>query len=611
MTKRILMRKESGSALPLVLITSVVLLTATVCAFQHTLGLARNVERSNTMRQALNIGDGALEYAFGYWREVCRQRSNIPRPGNDFASPPLPTAAMFNLVANYTATRTEHPTAVLSNYRIEAVDPQYRALPGDAKPVSATGMSIGNYSICYRASADVRLPTINGTLNVKLRRIFEKQTISPWNYAIFYVDDLEIHPGPAFAITGWVHSNARVFTGHASLRFDTKMTYGDDWTIGFMPQESAHTGTAPTAPTWPSNQPPTREQGQQPYGLDSQRIFSTTDSSLNNDSYREIVEQRSGTGVDPFTDLTDPDNPRKARYYDQADLKILVAGNGAVTIRDASNTVLTAASTGDAKKMYDVAVSALSTGQTIQDNREAAQVRLTTLDISKFHDAMKVGGFMENVSCGVIYISDTSAAGLPANQRRAIRLKNGSHIPPGGLTIASDNGVYIQGDYNTGSTAVLKPLSNHSSAPEPLKSTVPGYAKQPCAVVADAVMVLSNQWQDGNSSLDVSQRRATPTTYNTAIISGVVPSGTIGSNYSGGAENFPRFMENWDSVNMTYHGSMVQLYKSKFHTGAWGKGNVYGAPRRNWFFETLFYTDPPPGTLDLILYKRGHWYIES
>jgi hypothetical protein len=191
-------------------------------------------------------------------------------------------------------------------------------------------------------------------------------------------------------------------------------------------------------------------------------------------------------------------------------------------------------------------------------------------------------------------------------------LKNGASIPPGGLTIASDNAVYIQGDYNTGSTAVSKPLSNALGVlNDPTKPTVAGYDRQSSAVVADAVMILSNAWDDTKAALAVGSRIATNTTVNAAIVSGIVSSGTVGTNYSGGAENFPRFMETWgNTTTFTYYGSMVELYKSKYNTGIWGKSNVYVPPQRNWYFDTNFYVSPPPGTLDLVLYKKGRWYLE-
>ncbi|MEO8044901.1 MAG: hypothetical protein ABI674_08335 [Spartobacteria bacterium] len=89
----------------------------------------------------------------------------------------------------------------------------------------------------------------------------------------------------------------------------------------------------------------------------------------------------------------------------------------------------------------------------------------------------------------------------------------------------SGNPVYVQGDFNTGSATLLKPLSNLG---DPTKPTVPGYTCQPAAIIGEAVTVLSNAWSDSISgTLPV----ATSTTVNAAIVSGIVPSG--GGYYSG------------------------------------------------------------------------------
>jgi len=95
-----------------------------------------------------------------------------------------------------------------------------------------------------------------------------------------------------------------------------------------------------------------------------------------------------------------------------------------------------------------------------------------------------------------------------------------------------------------------------------------------------------------------------------AIIAGVVPTNVYNDGaYSGGAENFPRFLENWDKKTLTYYGSMVELYKSQQSLGEWGKPNVYNPPTREWYFDTNFKTNPPPGTLTLYSYVKGRWFV--
>jgi hypothetical protein len=598
------MKNQRANTLLVVLMVTGVLSMAVLCAVNLTANLSRNVARTNTYRSAVSIGDGAIDHLFAHWRERCRPQQSINYKGEDFASLPVPTATFFPNVENFAATAASDRTKTVSNLRIRALDYNWKTIADNAVLQPVTGMSLGTSTFYYLASADVTLPgKFGASVQANVRRVLEKQIISPWNYAIFYMDRLEIHPGPQFNITGWVHTNERLYTGHNTLSFQSKVTYAEDWYTGFAPGDGSHQGETPTAPGTAANLPPALEQAHQPFGLDSSRIFPSGDSNPNNDSYRELIERPVSGYTDSIAD---------ARYYNQADVRLIVTNNGSgnpvLSILNKLDQSCTSASTGRDKDLYDVFTDAVTLGQKIQDNREAAEIRLVTLDMAKINTALRSGGKLYNKAfTGVIYATDTTAT---TSARRGIRLKNGGTMPPGGLTVATDNPLYVQGDYNTGTAGSTQPNSNASNG-DPTKNTVAGYARQPCAVLADAVMLLSNAWTDANSYQTLASRDATPTTYNLAIVSGVVPTGTSGTNYSGGAENFPRFIESWGSTTtVTYWGSLVQLFTSKQNTGLWGKSNVYDAPRRMWYYDTLFFTNPPPGTLTLISYNKGRWYLE-
>ena len=61
--------------------------------------------------------------------------------------------------------------------------------------------------------SDVSLPAFGGRmLTVNMRRVFQKQITSPWQYAIFYNDLLEVNPGAPMTIAGWVHTNNNLYT---------------------------------------------------------------------------------------------------------------------------------------------------------------------------------------------------------------------------------------------------------------------------------------------------------------------------------------------------------------------------------------------------------------
>jgi hypothetical protein len=131
---------------------------------------------------------------------------------------------------------------------------------------------------------------------------------------------------------------------------------------------------------------------------------------------------------------------------------------------------------------------------------------------------------------------------------------------------------------------------------------------KPASLVADAVTILSPNWVDTNSTASVSSRKAKPTTVNAAILTGVVET-TLGK-YSGGMENFPRFLEDWGSANaFTYNGSMVKMFPSQYGTNAWGKSDVYNPPKRDWAYDLNFNDAEklPPLTPSLMYVFRGQW----
>jgi hypothetical protein len=287
----------------------------------------------------------------------------------------------------------------------------------------------------------------------------------------------------------------------------------------------------------------------------------------------------------------------------------LIDANNNVTITDYTGAAITSGST------YNQIVNALATNQVIQDNREATFVRLTTLDVNQLTSAMNKLPAWNHTGTGggIIYISDTSAGtavsctlngNTVSTIKRGIRIKNGSTLPSGGMTVVAENPVYIQGDYNTGGS---NPPSNSGTYTDP---DVSGYTRRYAAIVADAITVLSSGWSDANSDKSISSRVATNTTVNAALVTGQVPSG--GGFYSGGGENFVRFLEDWqkNSNTFTYYGSMVELFNSQQGTGKWqSSSNVYKAPGLHWYYDTNFQSGAPPGTLQIAAYlQQQRWY---
>jgi hypothetical protein len=173
---------------------------------------------------------------------------------------------------------------------------------------------------------------------------------------------------------------------------------------------------------------------------------------------------------------------------------------------------------------------------------------------------------------------------------------------PTGITIVSDQAMYIQGDFNQGNNAA--PPYGTAGAPA---SNLP---KQPAAFLADSINILSNAYFDtagckndcqSNKSLTDTSRRATTTWIHAGFLAGV--DDTTSGNYNGGLENYPRFHEDWSGgATFYYRGSFVSLGTPLHVNGRWcGTGgslssgsqspsgcNIYNPPVRDWNYDPFF-----------------------
>lgn len=207
--------------------------------------------------------------------------------------------------------------------------------------------------------------------------------------------------------------------------------------------------------------------------------------------------------------------------------------------------------------------------------------------------------------------------------RHTLRLVNGSlgNLPPlstancsivqgangsGGFSVASENPVYVLGNYNANA-------AGGSSFTDQA-----GQCHVPSAVMADAVTLLSTSWNDlksFNYPTNVNNRTAATTYYRMAIMGGTnIPfqsytSGTSSAIYGysypkdfgtdGGVHNFLRYLENWGGQTLYYRGSIVDFYYSRQATGVYKCcTTVYSPPTRGYNFDTDFNSIAtlPPGT---------------
>ncbi len=190
--------------------------------------------------------------------------------------------------------------------------------------------------------------------------------------------------------------------------------------------------------------------------------------------------------------------------------------------------------------------------------------------------------------------------------RHGLKLVNGAlgNLPTrpdgsGGFTVASENMVYVQGNYNADNDGFGDP---HAAA----------------AIIADATSFLSNNWEDWRSYRRPNRPSRRPATgpdtyYRVAVAAGKglnwphptswasTTDTTNGQLYGtdGAINNFLRFLESWFNDTIYYKGSLASLHTSEYATGVYKCCKaVYRPPTRNFSFDADF-LDPsklPPGT---------------
>ena len=225
----------------------------------------------------------------------------------------------------------------------------------------------------------------------------------------------------------------------------------------------------------------------------------------------------------------------------------------------------------------------------------------------------------------------------PAHRKWAVQIENAEVVPTGrygyrdpvtgmfqpdtptpGLTFATNAALYVTGHFNapprlnpdTGlpvldsakNNTIHRGTSTEGSNPEEFHPTnhnlLDERAERPVSLVADAITILSANWDNARSrSLNMNNhRRATHTTVSAALVTGIFR--TQGNRYSGGVQNFPRLLEHWDVGNprqhLTIRGSMINLFATMSHDKpvVWGAPR-YSAPVRDWGYHSAFPTYPP------------------
>jgi hypothetical protein len=629
---------KSGSSLVAVLITVCAVSAMLAVVTNVTRFQARNGNRTMLRAQAVSYGDAVLESLFDQWRYAMVNTAVV-----DDRTYGVSNATLAATLTTPTTTQLPPPTGIsIATWSVTArtplLAPTTRA-DGRPDPEQGTNSRL-RVRVYYTAHVEVNCVGIGaGTADkVVLERSFVRGGRNVFDNFFFGTQkETEIHPGAPMYLDGKVYAGGNLYTAHNDLKFLTDVSFLGTHTLNYRTNDPRY-GNAPTITSggltdnWSVNNPP--RQGNE------QKLFDTrvdlldpkfmndpiaddidSDGNKNNDGYHELIEE-AVAGSDPLQ--LDPDSSE--RLSKNADYRIYVNAANVVTIYKGASTTALATTSAE----YVAIKGALTTNTALKDIREADNVRTITMDVGLVKTAHDTGKIVDSVGSDdglLFYVADTSVGTLvttavknsatgvslpvTSSAKRGVKLVNGAKLPTVGMTVASPNIVYIQGDYNTGKTASTQPASNTAASYTPPNDkpspVVSGYNRVAAAVAGDAVNILSNAWNDANSLTDSSTRVASSTTVNTAVIAGNVP--TVGNtSYSGGVENFTRFHENWAGKYFTIYGTLALLYNSQQATRPWESAD-YSPPNRRWYYDTNLQEANPPGFRVARVYERGRWTL--
>lgn len=398
---------------------------------------------------------------------------------------------------------------------------------------------------------DVMSQSVNnrGDVEAITRMTFKVRNVPLFQFAIFYDKDLEFTNTAALELTGPVHANGDIYldTGE-TLKIKGQITAAVGIWRGQKYQNNCFgVAGAVTVDDNLGNADP----------VDCSGRYQLTNTQLDvwGGTMQQNVERVQVPTPDAFVA-----QPGKL-YFDKADLRVVmnvtsVGGAATFQILGPAGTPVTTLNLASCPQG-----NPFSSSFTFRDNREFRQGNLTTnrqlmevnvkglLDCINSTAAQNLGvsGGVANTSEGglVIHLSVNGPKANPADRAATeaspygVRLNNGSTFTTGtkGLTIVSDQAVYVHGTYNN----VYNGVQNVS---------------RPASILADVVNVLSNAWDDRPANV-IDQQKLCRAYSNGALVygkpnAGVTPDSANWHSTAGWTWTTAASTTQWMPANLDY-----------------------------------------------------------
>lgn len=512
----------------------------------------------------------------------------------------------------------------VSSYVVEAPgNPQIIRIPPGERYQNLNAQEY-RYSVFSQAVGQENRP------EAILEMRFKSRAVPLFQFAIFYDQDLEFNRTAPMTLAGPVHTNSDLYLdagGSATLTIrgqvtaagtiyrGNKASRGSTGTVrvndGSSDRTVNNTGSLRTVP-------PSEQQNWRGWMLGGVERLTVPAPETFNPPWRT-----GGPG----------------EYWNKADLRVVLDLTKAiptVEVRNRDNTLHPINTI-----LATACAGALGSSNTFYNNRERRYITMLEVDLRRLLDCIhndsktsRLLGFgLDDASDGGLVLhfsvqgSDSDVVnGYGVRITNAKQLSAGDGTAVKGLSLVTDQAMYVQGDFN---------------AP-----TDPAQWR-PAALMADSMNLLSNNWSNGVSypsprpagctatlAGDAKSRpecrlrgqplpagdngndttrwlpQAASTTINAAVLSGAATTPVQGGQEGGGVHNIFRFHEHWGSNTTTccsgvsyttatfrYTGSIVSLAQPRNVNGPFFLGPPwYQPPVRDWTFDTRFnvYENLPP-----------------
>ena len=516
----------------------------------------------------------------------------------------------------------------ISYVREEAGNPYSTILPPGE---TFAGLTAQEYRYTVRSIGRNSLNNNEAILDLA----FFSRLVPLFQFAIFFQEDLELFNGATMTVDGRVHTNSDMYiapqTG-GQTDFTGQVTVANTLYRGQKAQSSCsgYTGTARVSDT-----PDKAHPNYIALPACSSSRATVTDFAAWKDNLRSAV------GTVKVPDVSVIDSFSSNDYWQLADLRLVLRldGSGNVLTTNSATGVEVVGTDGvnipaataalhhvNCPGLITQGASSFSVGERGAEDSSALRLYREyqyNATLNNFQRTMEVDmGALLNcierypIIMGSRLLDDSTENGLvfflaidgplssAAHNNYSVRIRNGARLQSNlagahtvqGLTVVSDQGLVVWGDYNSS-----------------------GWV--PAALMSDTLWLLSNAWTDAESLVaDTFSRAGNATSVYAALLSGIKRTGDANGvagqdqgtdTNGGGVINVFRFNE-WFRTggggipNFTYAGSIVSLGPPRKSSSSWGPFTYYSAPNRIWSFETRF-NDPaqlPPMTPTFVSLKQ-------